>query len=282
MSFTPLMLAARDGKVVDLVENLRFAGKKTAKGWTALMLAAQRSHAECIKKLLDVEGRLQDEAGWTALMHAMEHDSIECAALLLFEAGLRTTRDQATLPAGSTALMLATMHGYMSIVQLLIPFEIGMQNTNGQKAVWFASEYGHSDIALALATEREKNQIATLLPLTRDPTDLMRAAIAGDMKGVKKYIHEAGQQDEDGVTALMRASERGHFEIAKHLTSKEAGMQDRHGTTARMLAARSGYGKIVHLLDNYESGKKDERGNTACDYALSTDQLSIAQKLIVE
>ena len=49
-----------------------------------------------------------------------------------------------------TALMTAAAKGHMEPVQLLIPYEIGMQDDDGDFALLYASRGNHPEICMAL------------------------------------------------------------------------------------------------------------------------------------
>jgi len=58
-------------------------------------------------------------------------------------------------------------------------------------------------------------------------------------------------QKEDGFTALMEASQKGHTEIVKMLidTGAQVNIKNKYGTTPLMIASDKGHAEIVELLE---------------------------------
>lgn len=80
-------------------------------------------------------------------------------------------------------------------------------------------------------------------------TELMRAARAGDCQKVSKLIHEAGQQDAAGKTALMYAAEHGHLECVNALKkTAEHLMHDARGWTGLMYACANSHADCAAAL----------------------------------
>ncbi|TNJ30051.1 Ankyrin repeat protein 2 [Giardia muris] len=95
-------------------------------------------------------------------------------------------------------------------------------------------------------------------------TALMWTAENGDLWGVWRHIGEAGIQDEDGDTALMKATNNGHAKCIP-LLEREIGMQSNDGWTALMLAALNGRTTCARLLLP-EAGKQ-----TTKEYTITSD-----------
>ncbi|TNJ27965.1 Ankyrin repeat protein 3 [Giardia muris] len=151
--WTALMWAAHDDHARCARILLSEAGKRSTKncgifppGITALMIAARRNHLEIVELLLPREQGLRDNNGWTALMLAASKANTECARLLLSEAGAQSSEERTfslngskiTLPSGVTALMLAAHENHPKVVELLLPYEQGMTDSNGHTAQWYA------------------------------------------------------------------------------------------------------------------------------------------------
>ncbi|TNJ26396.1 Ankyrin repeat protein 2 [Giardia muris] len=116
-------------------------------------------------------------------------------------------------------------------------------------------------------------------------TDLMEAAMDGDLEGVKRNLNEVGKRDEDGWTALMKAAMRGHANCIP-LLEKEIGMQHNWGWTALMRAAFNGQTDCVRLLLS-EAGKQTTKewidfppGTTALMIAAHENHPEIVQLLL--
>ncbi|ESU42036.1 Ankyrin repeat protein [Giardia duodenalis] len=146
-------------------------------------------------------------------------------------------------------------------------------------------------------------------------TPLMCAAVAGDIETAKRHLNEvdernndgdtaytlaakAGQgailelldpTDRNGVTALMRAAERGDVRTVRALMPLQKGKATgyvmingwpiSHGT-ALMRAAAHGYAEVVRLLVEHEEGMHDDAGWTALMFAVIHDHTECVKLLI--
>ncbi|TNJ26792.1 Ankyrin repeat protein 3 [Giardia muris] len=82
---------------------------------------------------------MQDNYGWTALMKAAYNGKTDCARLLFSEAGKQTTKEWYGFPSGATALMIAAHENCPDIVELLLPYEQGLKDSEGHTAQWHAN-----------------------------------------------------------------------------------------------------------------------------------------------
>ncbi|TNJ26193.1 Ankyrin repeat protein 2 [Giardia muris] len=147
MSVTDLMEAAGRGDLEGVKRNFSEVGRKDGDGWTALMWAVRGGHANCIP-LLEKEIGMQDNWGWTALMWAAYNGRADCVRLLLSEVGKQTIKEWKDFfnayPTGTTALMMAARRSHPEIVELLLPYEQGLKDSNGHTAKWYANNKGYS------------------------------------------------------------------------------------------------------------------------------------------
>ncbi|EFO61953.1 Kinase, NEK [Giardia lamblia P15] len=111
-------------------------------------------------------------------------------------------------------------------------------------------------------------------------TNLMKAATIGDPKGVKQWISQVRQYDEDGKTALMYAAISDSLNCVEILLPEECRMTDRVGNTALMHAVLNKRFNCIQLLLRQETGLRDIKGRTALMKAAATGQLSIATLLL--
>lgn len=161
------------------------------------------------QKLIDI---LYDKILHDKKLTELDQDNIK----LLIDAGADVNvRDIAT---NATALIIATMDGYIGIVRLLIDEDA---NLNLQ------TNLGH--------------------------TALMIGAINGYIEVVKLLIDKGADlnlQDNNGNTALMTAAFKGYTEIVRLLIDNGAdlNLKNRFGETALMWAVKYGHTKIVKLL----------------------------------
>ena len=80
-------------------------------------------------------------------------------------------------------------------------------------------------------------------------------------------------EDNDGFTAIHKASEKGQFQVVKHLITKGAAdpnLKTKIGETALHIASKEGKFEVVkHLIDNGAKPElKDNNGKTAYDHAM--------------
>lgn len=126
-----VILAARSGNEVELCKLLCAQNSRSKAGAhivqvyhgrTALMEAASRGYAACVRLLLGEVG-FRDENGRTALMLAAQNGHLECVQMLLIEAGVKTiTRE--------TALTLAVANDMAECADILLCREYWLSGTS--------------------------------------------------------------------------------------------------------------------------------------------------------
>lgn len=143
-----LMLAAYENDLQGCLKHFRNqSGRCTLKGVTALMIAAERGYADCVRVLRRTEAGYQISAPHyatapsTALMFAALNGHLDCARLLL-ETDEKTADDR-----GWTALMCATCSGNKSMIALLLPSQAGRVTTDHFA---FGEGFGALSIAILL------------------------------------------------------------------------------------------------------------------------------------
>ena len=88
--------------------------------WSALMHAAEKGHATCVKLLAEKEGGMQESDGKTALMNAARNDHEEVVNLLAEkEEGMKTTSWWHIYSPGTTALDIAEERGRTRLASIL-------------------------------------------------------------------------------------------------------------------------------------------------------------------
>ncbi len=117
-----LTAAARDGDIVRIIALLAQGAEVDTRtetnGYTPLIWAASRGHAETVRLLLSAGARanIQSNDGQTALMRACDNGRVEIAAVLV---GAGADVNLAT-ENGVTALKLATLMDHPEIIELLL------------------------------------------------------------------------------------------------------------------------------------------------------------------
>ncbi|EFO64396.1 Protein 21.1 [Giardia lamblia P15] len=143
-----LMLAAHENDLQGCLKHFRDqSGRCTLKGVTALMIAAERGYADCVRVLRRTEAghQISDPhyatAPSTALMFAALNGHLDCARLLL------ETDEKITDDRGWTALMCATCSGNRSMIALLLPSQAGYVTTDH---FVFGEGFGALSVAILL------------------------------------------------------------------------------------------------------------------------------------
>ncbi|ESU40242.1 Ankyrin repeat protein [Giardia duodenalis] len=313
---TALMWAAQQGHrepVEVLIEHEK--GLKDNKGNTAFMHALKNKH-EDVAVILSK----QEAPSWTSLMCAAFTGNTEIAGKHLSERNRKNSDGDTALMIAArvghgtvvelldpidehdvTALMRAAARGDTEMVELLIPIQKGAKDKDGNTAFTHALNNSHVDAALLL---REYEAPSWTLP--------MHAALIGDIETVRSHLRrrsccknnidrnavliiaaKAGHKDivelldhtdERGVTALMRAAERGDVEAVRVLIPLQKGRKTRYfydNRTALMMAAAYGYTEAVGLLVEHEGGVQNEHGKTALMHAAENGHTDCI-KLLVE
>lgn len=147
---------------------------------------------------------------------------------------------------GETSIMIASIYGYVDVVQLLIDnkADLDIQNNSGFTAMMMALSNGHVAV------------IKSLLE-------------AGAKLDLFNY---------SGKTVLMNAVLLGNVECVKLLLEYGADVEqvDASNESASAMALRCEYGEIADFLENYQNRLKEQRTlETVIDVNLDTGELSV-------
>ena len=144
-------LNGQSGQVAALLEAGTDVNLKDREGRTPLMYASYNGHAEVMKSLVEkgADINLQDIYGRSALMMASS-GPYPAAVKYLLEHGANpnlTDREEKF-----TALMYAAAEGQLDIVKLLLVHgaDPGMKDVDGDNAVTFAGNNGHTEVVSLL------------------------------------------------------------------------------------------------------------------------------------
>ncbi|TNJ28252.1 Kinase, NEK [Giardia muris] len=283
---TALMKAIRRGHancVAHLEGEIGIRGKY---GRTTLMLAAEYGHANCIP-LLNRELGKQSRNGETALMRVAIKGHTSCVQPLLSEARKQLMEERKftlngntfTFPPGTTALMLAAHYNRPEVVELLLPYEQGLKDSEGHTAKWHAnsSSWRGDFTRVRQLLEDEGTE---RIPPPKEQPPLMVSAVTGDIEGIKQHLDHVGYRDSNGTTALMMAAGYGHSDCIPFL-EREIGMRNNYGTTALMWAAITGHANCIPLLEK-ELGMQDKKGCTALMFAARNGKTDCVRPLLSE
>ena len=266
-----LMMSAQNGRTA-AIQLLLDAGAhvdatRPGDGVTALMLAAN-VFPEIVRLLLnkgaDVnKGRTND--GITALMTASQSGKIDSVQIMLEKSADVNVQSA----DGNTALLFAASEGHREIVDLLIKggADVNIKRSDGFTALMFAAQEGYADIAKILfANGADANAIRS----SDNGSALMLGAAQGHANAVAcllKYGADVNLVSNDGVSALIPASELGHIDVVKLLLDNGANLKVQRrsdGVTALIIAAYKGHADIVKLLIDKGANvnEKSHKGTT--------------------
>lgn len=245
-SWTSLMCAAAVGDIKTAKKHLADKNKRNNDGDTALTLAAKAGHGDMVE-LLDPT----DKDGVTALMRAAAKGDTGTVKLLM------PIQKQRKDKQGNTAFMHALRNKRMDTAKVLRECE-ALTWTQLMYAVFLGDielakkhlsendkKNNDGDTAYALAVKAGRGAMLTLL----DPTD------------------------DDGITALMRAADRGDVDAVRLLIPLQKGLRATGGSkingwwiaggTALMRATAYGHIEVIKMLVEHEGGMQDSDGWTA-------------------
>ncbi|TNJ28835.1 Ankyrin repeat protein 2 [Giardia muris] len=138
--------------------------------------------------------------------------------------------------------------------------EVGIRDDMGLTALMCASDLG------------DATMVKLLLPFE------------GGLQGSEDWPDDTLFCDDNslvGITALMLAARKGHYECVSLLVEREKGLATYGGITALMYAAATGHADLVPLLQE-ELGMEDECGNTALMNAALNGQRVCVSLLLSE
>ena len=297
------MRAASDGNAARLRSLLdtrnELLGLQNKPGKTALMLAAERGHCECVRALLQEVGATT-RSGTTALMLAVRARHKPVIELLApLEGAL----------SGMTALMQAVIAGPVSDATVVAhSADLGQRDRCGMSALMYAALFcrpGSAALILRSAINRGTSELS--LVSNRQDTALMIAAEQGCPACVAQLLTEAGHLAHGRRSALLTAMELPERGCADILVSSEEErtasgvtrlmVEARHGAsapdallgdtgrsaidgkTALMHAAIAGNLEMVRMLKHKEARMQDRLGRTALMYAVKGERADIVSEL---
>ncbi|TNJ27420.1 Kinase, NEK [Giardia muris] len=294
---TALMLAAFNGHS-DCIPLLKEEiGKRGKNGETALMLAAKYGHVSCIP-LLEREIGMQSNDGWTALMLAAYNGRTDCVKVLLSEAGKQSMEKwndglNFYLP-GTTALMIAARRNHPEMIELILPYEQGMEDSKGHTAQWYTNngDLGEDDFTSVRellkneGTERihppsnlgEVLRLQEHLSKLTTENDTLKMELADRKARILALEKEnARLKNEYFISSAIQGD---LSTLRRHLD--QAGQKDSSGMTALMHAASRGQTEVVRLLRPLEARLQDGRGWTALMHAVGRGHEECVGLLLLE
>lgn len=220
-----------------------------------------------------------DRDGWTALEHAANNNYVRAARILL-DAGAKVDQRDTY---GRTALIHAASNGQTEAVRLLL--ERGANpNVMGTKykdtPLLCAAHSGHTATALLLLQKGAK-------PGTKDEqghTALFRATVAGSPELIKELKRRGVKEDLCEEKLLLAAASYGNRALTKQLLDSGTDMEakDEYGWSVLMLAANAGHAEIVELLigQGVNVNRRTTGGGTALQQAKANKHESVIKLLV--
>lgn len=218
-------------------------------GMTPLMYAIRAGSLPAAKLLIEKQCNVNIAAGngRTALMYAAMGDEPALVRLLIDAKASVSARAE----DGWTALMLASARGKTESVKALLAAgaDVGQRNRWRQTALMVASRTGDIETVKALLASG-----SLIDDVDADGSTALSVAVSGaDNPEVVALLIANGSKvdaaDNEGMTPLMRAAERGSIALTKLLLDKKADptMRDRRGWRALEWANNRGdaYGQEV-------------------------------------
>lgn len=289
-----LAVAAHEGHSA-AVEALIAAGAavnaKDKDGNTALMAAAASNRAGAIRVLLarGAEINAANNDGASALIAAAYGGHAEATAALLTGGADTGVRDK----AGRTALMASALGGNVRVTQVLLDRKADplLDDNNGLNALIYAASTGQDEIVAALqkagVTKGADMALGFAVRGCRLPlaTSLLAsgASLQADLGGDNLMVLAAGSNcqpaldlllskglnvnaanEDDGMTALMRAAGEGYLELVEYLLKKGADMelQNKKNQSAWLFAAMGNHPEVVEVLRADREAREKKTGAT--------------------
>ncbi|KAM9304766.1 ankyrin repeat and SAM domain-containing protein 6-like [Gastrophryne carolinensis] len=290
--WTPLMQAARSGcgpVALLLLENGADVNAQNRLGASVLTVASRGGHANVVKHLLESgafvdnydhfdvnimnsKEHREDMPEITALMTAVQH-AHESVVRLLLDWGADV---HYRLKTGWSPLMLAALHGRVSVAQQLVERGADPDQVNSLEKTPFeiALHFKHKDMRDYL------DSITTVRPKTDEEKmrpDIFLAVKQGNLVLVKEILDEDPNQvnaiNADGASPLMIAAVTGKLELVQLLVDNKADINKQdsvHAWTALMQATYHGNKDIVVYLLNQgaDINLRAKNGYTAFDLVM--------------
>ena len=254
---TPLTIAAEKGNmniIKMLMEDGAMVNDKSSYGVTPIISAAAAGNTEVVEYLVaqGADVTAKDDWGKTALIYAANIDNPQLIANLI-----KLDKTAVNLPdnSGNTPLIYAAQKGLDDNLKVLL--------SNGADVNYRNPATGLSAISAAAA---EGNSSAIRLLVRTGKADVNIA----DLSGRTPIFYAVEQNQEDALRTLL-------------LLGADPNAQDNQGVTALMRASAKGRQNCVDVLlrqKNIKVNTKDFQDRTALTYSVYADELGPAQALV--
>ncbi len=239
-----------------LVNTEAYVDVQDKEGRTPLLHAVTQNKIQHVELLL-AQGAsliLHNRNHWTPLYVAANKNLMEIAQLLVTSENASAQMINYPNTAGGTALMIASMHGYIEMINLLLDngADINHQDRINWNALMKAADKGHADVVARLL-ERGADYTITdnngFNPLTL-------AAKAGHSATVEIILQlediNVDALDQKNRTALFYAVQRKHLDVVRVLVDAGANINeaDINHTSPLMLAEQNHDDEILEILNS--------------------------------
>ena len=236
---TPLIIAARDGKLDFVKVLLRYEanieargtikiGEEVIEGCTALWIAAANGHFDVVRLLIEqnaeVDGRTSKNS--TPLRAAAFYGHLDTARCLVENGADVNARNN----LNSTPLMVTCDNGHLDVTSYLVKHgaNINLQDNDGRSCLHCASKGGHVQVVCELLSSGPK-QIQNLNRLT----PLLEASNNCKIEMVEWFINRPECSKEQRIDALELlgatiANDADAYDIEKAFSFMKRGMEERY------------------------------------------------------
>jgi Ankyrin repeats (3 copies) len=203
-----------------------------------------------------LHGGVHGVNGKYGLLHLFCETRCEAAVRLLLDLDNRPANTDGKDSDGRTAMHIAAVNGYMSVVELLIAKKAStdVKNIRGETPVILAAKFNHPRLLQMLADNGSDLEAKDNFGYTA----LHRAVFARAVVAVKTLIANGARVDATrgthGGTALHCAAIKGYDELVELLLKEgsDASAIDENGRIPRALA---GKGKTVEIFEAYTGAR---------------------------
>jgi ankyrin repeat protein len=200
---------------------------------------------------VDVNSINRNDKGQTALIVASRHGHLSVVEVLLKANGIRVNQGA---NGGFTAVFIASQEGHLEVVEVLLSksdIDVNKPNKNGCTPLWMAAQKGHVQIVQTLLT---RDDIDVNKPEEDGCTPLWMAAQEGHVQIVQTFLTrddiDANKQNNRDATPLFIASINGKVEVVRLLLAQPNININKNpdGYSALWMAAQQGHVQIVQTL----------------------------------
>ncbi|CAM9763513.1 unnamed protein product [Ascophyllum nodosum] len=251
---------------------------------TALMVAAQGGHEDVLRLLLErgADVRAKDEEGFSALLNAGNFEEV---ATLLVESGA-DPNDIYTDEKGKEHNLLfdSVTLGNEEFAELLVKkgAVASHKDSTGASVLVHAAHARMPKVVKALLAGAEG--------MDKDAAsdEGVTALIAASMKGhadIVDMLLEAGcdqnSADKDGTTALMAAASNGHLEAVGSLVKASAALDKQNGDGhSALMFAYNGRAQVASLMDKYAEYLDDTDDSSTESTNMMREAMAHTQSII--